>query len=89
MEKVKQNHEASKLLGTDGVFNEEKVQELANQQAETMKQLFVEKEKTKAQLFAALNPDQREQAKKMMDEFGKGFQKSGDKGFGEKSEKGF
>ena len=86
MEKAKQNHEAAKDLGTDGVFNEEKVQELANQQAETMKQLFIEKEKTKAQLFAVLNADQREQAKKMMDEFGNRFQKGGHKGFGEKSE---
>ena len=89
MEKAKQNHEASKNLGTDGVFDEAKVQELSNQQAETMKQLFVEKEKTKAQLFAVLNADQREQAKKMMDEFGKGFQRGGHKDFGEKSEKGF
>ena len=88
MEKAKQNHEASKDLGTDGIFNEEKVQELANEQAETMKQLFVEKEKTKAQLFAVLSANQREQAKKMMDEFGKGFQKGEHKVSDEKSEKG-
>jgi Spy/CpxP family protein refolding chaperone len=69
-ETMKQNHEASKSLGTDGNFDEAKVNELASQQAETMKQLFIEKEKAKAQLFAILTPEQREQAKQLQDKFG-------------------
>ena len=88
MAKIKQNHEASKDLGTDGVFNAEKTQQLANEQAEVMKQLFVEKEKTKAQLFAVLSDDQRQQAKKMMDEFSNRFQKGGFRGFSGKADKG-
>lgn len=70
-EQMKQNHQTAKNLGTDGNFDEAKVTELANQQSETMKQLFVEKEKTKAQLFAILTPEQREKAKQMQDKFGK------------------
>ena len=89
MEKMEQNREASKNLGTDGVFDEAKATEIANEQSETAKQLFLEKEKTKANLFAVLNTDQRERAKKMIDEFGNHFKNGSRKGFGEKSEAGF
>ncbi len=82
---MKQNHEAIKNLGTDGNFEEAKVNKMANQQAETMKQLFIEKEKTKAQLFALLTPEQREKAKTMQEKsgermrhgFGRGHKKDG------------
>lgn len=86
-ESMKQNHEVAKDLGTDGVFDEAKVNQIANQQSETMKQLFVEKEKTKAELFAILTPEQREQAKQMKDKFaGKMKGRFGHRfgGFGEK-----
>lgn len=69
MEQMKQNHAMAKNLGTDGNFDEAKVNEIANEQSETMKQLFIEKEKTKAQLFAILTPEQREKAKQMQDKF--------------------
>lgn len=68
-EQMKQNHEATKDLGTDGNFDEAKVSQIANQQSETMKQLFIEKEKTKAELFAILTPEQREKAKQMQEKF--------------------
>lgn len=68
-ESMKQNREIIKDLGTDGNFDEAKVTEIANQQSETMKQLFIEKEKTKAQLFAILTPEQREKAKTMQEKF--------------------
>jgi Spy/CpxP family protein refolding chaperone len=71
MEKMKAGHEAARVLGTDGKFDEAKVNELASQQSETMKQLIFEKEKTKAQLFAILTPEQREKAKQMQEQFGK------------------
>lgn len=77
MEKMKESRQAAKNLGTDGVFDEQKATALSGEQAEIMKQLFVEKERTKAQMFAVLNADQREQAKQMLDNFGKRFEKGG------------
>ena len=62
MESLKANHEQIENLGTDGVFNEAQVQQIAAAQAETTKQLVIEKEKTKAQIFAVLTPEQRTQA---------------------------
>lgn len=70
MEQMKQNHETTKILGTDGNFDEGKVNQLAAEQSETMKRLFIEKERTKAQLFAILTPEQREKAKQMQEKFG-------------------
>lgn len=69
MEQMKSGHEQAIDLGTDGNFDEAKVNQLANSQAETMKQLFIEKEKTKAQLFAIMTPEQREKAKEMQAKF--------------------
>lgn len=87
-EQMKQNHEASKDLGTDGNFDEAKVNQIANQRSETMKQLFVEKEKTKAEIFALLTPEQREKAKEMQEKFAgrmKGRFGHRFSGFGEKT----
>lgn len=67
---MKESREQIKDLGTDGNFDEAKVTEIANNQAENMKQLFIEKEKTKAQLFAILTPEQKEKAKEMHHKFG-------------------
>lgn len=69
LESMKQNHQTVKDLGTDGNFDEAKVNEIATSQSETMKQIFIEKEKTKAQLFAILTPEQREKAKQMQEKF--------------------
>jgi Spy/CpxP family protein refolding chaperone len=88
-ESMRQNRGITKDLGTDGNFDEAKVNEIANSQAETMKQLFIEKEKTKAQLFAILTPEQREKAKTMQEKFGERMKgRFGHKlgGFDEKSE---
>lgn len=62
MEAAKTNHDAIKNLGTDGTFNEAEVNRLAAAQAETTKQLIVEKERTKAAIFAVLTPEQRTKA---------------------------
>ena len=70
MKTMKESREQIKDLGTDGNFDEAKVTEIANNQAETMKQLFIEKEKAKAQLFAILTPEQKEKAKEMHHKFG-------------------
>ncbi|MBK8146731.1 MAG: Spy/CpxP family protein refolding chaperone [Acidobacteria bacterium] len=62
MEAARANHDAIKNLGTDGTFNEAEVNRLAAAQAETTKHLIVEKEKTKAAVFAVLTPEQRVKA---------------------------
>lgn len=83
-EHIRQNHETAKNLGTDENFDEAKVNEIAHQQSETMKQLFIEKEKTKAQLFAILTSEQREKARQMKEEFGKKMKVRFGHRFGEK-----
>ncbi len=73
LERLKETHRTSVDLGANGVFDEQKAQEVAALQAEIVKQLLVEKEKTKAALFAVLTPEQREQAKQMMNDFVENF----------------
>lgn len=70
MEALRENRKQAATLGDDGSFNEEQVNRLAAGQADTMKQLFVEREKTKARIFAVLTPEQRAEAVKMKAEFG-------------------
>ena len=69
METARQTHEQLKDLGTDGAFNEEQVTQLANRQAETTRQLIVEKERTKAAIFAVLTPEQRTKAAELKNKF--------------------
>ena len=69
MESLGENRKQAENLGKDGAFNEEQVNQIATNQAETMKQLFIEKEKTKAQIFALLTPEQRTQAAQMKEQF--------------------
>jgi protein CpxP len=73
MESLRESHKQAENLGVDGTFNEEQVNQIANNQSETMKQLFIEKEKTKAQIFAILTPEQRAEAAKMKAQFKDGF----------------
>jgi periplasmic protein CpxP/Spy len=68
-EQLKAGHDTAKTLGTDGAFNEEAVNQLANSQSQLMKQMIIEKERTKAQLFAVLNAEQRAKAQEMMKNF--------------------
>ncbi len=68
LEQLKETHRTSMNLGSDGVFDEQKAQEVAARQAAIVKQLIVEKEKTKAALFAVLTSGQREQAKQIMND---------------------
>ena len=69
LEQLKETHRTSMNLGSDGVFDEQKAQEVAARQAAIVKQLIVEKDKTKAALFAVLTSGQREQAKQIMNDF--------------------
>jgi len=69
LEGLKETHKTSEDLGVNGVFDDQKSQEVAARQAEIVKQLLVEKEKTKAAFFTILTSEQREQAKQMMNDF--------------------
>ncbi|MBS1792462.1 MAG: Spy/CpxP family protein refolding chaperone [Acidobacteria bacterium] len=82
MESLRANHEQMEKLGKDGVYNEEQVTQLAAAQADTMKQLIIEKEKTKAQIFAVLTPEQRAQAEQMKEQFKERFKERFKRGFG-------
>jgi len=73
MESLRESRKQAENLGNDGTFNEEQVNQIANGQSETMKQLFIEKEKTKAQIFAVLTPEQRIEAAKLKEQFKDGF----------------
>lgn len=68
MESLRTNHEAIRNLGTDGTYNEAEVARIANAQAETTKQMIVEKEKTKAAIFAVLTPEQRTRATELREQ---------------------
>jgi protein CpxP len=84
METAHATHEQLKDLGTDGAFNEEKVNQLAAQQAETTRQLIVEKERTKAAVFAVLTPEQRAKAAELKNKFEDGMRG----GFGKRGGRG-
>lgn len=73
MESLRESRKQAETLGTDGTFNEEQVNQIAANQSETMKQLFIEREKTKARIFAVLTPEQRAEAAKMKEQFKDGF----------------
>jgi protein CpxP len=88
MESLKTNHEQIENLGTDGVFNEAQVDQIAAAQADVTKQLVIEKEKTKAQIFAVLTPEQRTQAAEMKARFKERFKDRFKKGFGKKDTTG-
>jgi periplasmic protein CpxP/Spy len=88
-EQLKAGHDTAKTLGTDGAFNEEAVNQLANSQSQLMKQMIIEKEKTKAQVFGVLNAEQRTKAQELMKNFeGKMRGRFGGK-FGHDQEKEF
>jgi Spy/CpxP family protein refolding chaperone len=56
-------------LGTDGTFDQAKVQAIAADQAGIMTKLIVEREKTKAQVFALLTDAQRAKAIEIQQKF--------------------
>ena len=72
-DRLKESHRSTADLGTNGVFDERRARELATRQAEIIKEALVEKERTKAALFAIMTAEQREQAKQMMNHFVENF----------------
>lgn len=80
MQQMRDNHKQMAALGTDGTFDQAKVEALANGQSGVMAKLIVEKEKAKAQVFALLTDAQKAKAAEMRSKFeehmkdGKGFE---------------
>ena len=64
-----------------GQFNEEQVRSLAANQAQTITELLVAKERVKAKVYAVLTPEQRKQADTMLERFESRFER----GFANKS----
>lgn len=68
-QEMRDNHKNLATLGTDGNFDQAKVEALANEQAGIMSKLIVEREKTKAQIFALLTDEQKAKSVEMRQQF--------------------
>jgi len=65
-------HETRKQLrelGTDGVFDQGAVEVLAAQQADIHKQMIIERQRAKSQIFALLTPEQKAKLDEMKARF--------------------
>jgi len=60
-EQLRQNEQAQSLK-TDGSFDDTQVRAFANNQAQIMRDLIIEKQRTKSQIYSVLTPDQRQKA---------------------------
>jgi periplasmic protein CpxP/Spy len=60
-EKLRQNQQAE-AVKVDGSFDDTQVRAFANNQAQIMRDLIIEKERTKSQIYSVLTPDQRQKA---------------------------
>ena len=80
IQQMRDNHKTIADLGTNGAFDQAKVEAAASEQGNTMAKLIVEKEKAKAQVFALFTDDQKAKAAAMRAKFeehfkdGKGFE---------------
>ncbi|GIU81417.1 MAG: periplasmic heavy metal sensor [Acidobacteria bacterium] len=68
-QEMRQIHRQLSEQGKDGIFNEALVTQLASRQAELTKQMIIEKERTKASVFAVLTPEQREKLQQFKTSF--------------------
>ncbi|MEP6946094.1 MAG: Spy/CpxP family protein refolding chaperone [Acidobacteriota bacterium] len=69
MQQMRDNRKNFAALGTDGNFDEAKVEALANEQSGIMSKMIVEREKAKAQIFALLTDAQKAKAAEMRQKF--------------------
>jgi periplasmic protein CpxP/Spy len=60
-EKLRQNQQAENLK-LDGSFDDIEVRAFANNQAQIMRDLIIEKQRSKSQIYSVLTPDQRQKA---------------------------
>jgi protein CpxP len=59
MQQIRQNQQAQNAK-VDGSFDETQVRAFANNQAQIMRDLIIEKQRTKSQIYSVLTPDQRQ-----------------------------
>jgi protein CpxP len=59
MQQIRQNQQAQNAK-IDGSFDETQVRAFANNQAQIMRDLIIEKQRTKSQIYSVLTPDQRQ-----------------------------
>ena len=69
-EQLRSQHQQMLAATKGGAFDEAQVRALANQQAQTQANMIVEREKTKAEIYKVLTPDQRAKADQMQAQFG-------------------
>lgn len=80
VKQMRDNHKTIANLGTNGAFDQVKVEAAATEQGNIMAKLIVERERTKAQVFALLTDAQKAKAAAMKSKFeeklkdGKGFE---------------
>lgn len=60
-QQLRQNEQAQNAK-IDGSFDETQVRAFANNQAQIMRDLIIEKQRTKSQIYSVLTPDQRQKA---------------------------
>jgi len=65
MKQLRDNRQAADN-NVSGTFDENQARTFANQQAQIMSDLMVEKQRTRSQIFAVLTPDQRAKAQQLM-----------------------
>lgn len=82
MQAMKENRGKIRGLGTDGNFDEARVEALAKEQGDLVAKMIVQKEGVKAQIFAILTDEQKAKAAEMRTKFeerGKGHNGFGGK----------
>lgn len=68
-ESLRQTRSQLRELGTDGTFDQAAVESLASQQADVQRQLIIERQKVKAQMFSVLTAEQKTKLEEMKANF--------------------
>lgn len=68
MQQLRQGRQQWNSSNSGGAFDEAQARSFANQQAQIMSNLMVERARTKSQIYAVLTPDQRQKADQLMQE---------------------
>lgn len=80
VDQTRSNRAKLRELGKDGTFDQAQVEAIAAEQSGAMAKLIVEKERTKAQVFAILTDEQKAKAAEMHLKFEEKFKSRGPKG---------
>jgi Spy/CpxP family protein refolding chaperone len=66
-QKLRHNEQAQ-VVKVDGSFDDTQVRAFANDQAQIMRDLIIENERTKSQIYSVLTPDQRQKALQLIEQ---------------------